>query len=433
MKKLLLILNLLWCSFSFAQKMNLKQCVEIAAQNNPNFLRAQLNTEMAIANTQEAKSRRIPQIEAFFAQGMNFGRSIDRFSNLYINQLYNSSFGNLQLALPVYNGFQIKNQTESAKLLYEAENYNKEAQKNQLTIQILRAYTEVLAGYELLKAAKNLLENSENQLLRQQQMFQAGTSDKLEKIQFENQIALNKGNVIDAKYNLEIAKLALFQLMNIQPNYSLEFEPIKLKEIKSSLINLSQVNPKDFLPEFKSFDLQTKSISRTIKATKANNLPNLRFFANYSTFYASSNPERAFFQQLNDTRNGGISLNLSIPIFSKFQTSPRLQQLAIQEKITANNQKIRENSLSQEIETTQLMLEAFSNRLDNANLQIALSGETLRLVEARIAAGTINATEFSIASANYQRAVSAQIEAKFRWVLQNKLLEFYTSGDFNFD
>ena len=253
MKKLFIILSLVFTSNVFGQTYNLKKCVELAIKNNPTFQRAYLNAELANANTAEAKARNLPQIQAFFAQGMNFGRSIDRFSNDYINQLYNSTYGNIQLGMPIYKGFQTKNLTESAKLLQQAEIQNIEADKNQLSVNLLKAYLDVLAAKELSAAAKKQLENSEIQLARQQKMMEAGTSGKLEALQFSNQAASDKGGLIDAQYNLQIARLTLFQLMNIKPNDAIEFESIIPYEIGQESINEITVNPVEFLPEYKSF------------------------------------------------------------------------------------------------------------------------------------------------------------------------------------
>ncbi len=432
MKKLFIILSLVLTSNVFGQTYNLKKCVDLAIKNNPTFQRAYLNAELANANTAEAKARNLPQIQAFFAQGMNFGRSIDRFSNDYINQLYNSTYGNIQLGMPIYKGFQTRNLTESAKLLQQAEIQNVEADKNQLSVNLLKAYLDVLAAKELSAAAKKQVENSEIQLARQQKMMAAGTSGKLEALQFSNQAASDKGGLIDAQYNLQIARLTLFQLINIKPNDAIEFESIIPYEIGEQTLNEITVNPVEFLPEYKSFDLQGQSFDRRIKANQAENSPELSLSGNYSTFYASSNPERSFFQQVNDTRNGSFSLNLAIPIFSKFQTSPRTQQLKIQKKMLDNTRKVRENTLQQDLESVKLMLNAFGERYKNASQQAEISKENLKLVELRIEAGTINPIEFSLAQANLEKAISNQIQTKFRWVLQKKLLAYYQTGEFDF-
>ena len=89
-----------------AQNYTLKKCIEVATANNPAYQKTFLTAEVAATNVDQAKARRLPQTQFSVSQGMNFGRSIDRFSNDYINQMYNSTYSGLQVSVPVFKGFQ---------------------------------------------------------------------------------------------------------------------------------------------------------------------------------------------------------------------------------------------------------------------------------------------------------------------------------------
>lgn len=430
MKKLLLILLL--AQGAVAQNYTLRKCMEVATANNPTFQKTFLNIALAQTNVATAKARKLPQTQLNFSQGMNFGRSIDRFSNDYINQLYNSTYGGVQFSMPLFKGFQRQFGVESSEFLEDAEKFTAESEKNKLTMNMLKAYLEVLATKEMMLAAEKQLENAQMQLQRQEKQMAAGLSGKLEQVQLANQVAISEGSLIGATSNYQLARLGLFQLMNQPPDDTIEFEAIE-----QSLDNLStkwddNLNPATFLPEYKSLDLQSQSISKQIRANKAENWPEVYLYGGYSTFYASTNAERNFFQQFNDTRNGSVSLNISIPILSKYLTQPRTQQLTIQKKLVENAIKINQNALQQEIETAKLTLQAFAKRFTTASKQVELAKEHLRLVELRMEAGTINPFEFTLAQRNVESAISEQIQSKYRWILQKKLLNFYQTGEFDF-
>ncbi|WP_255065844.1 TolC family protein [Lacihabitans sp. LS3-19] len=432
MKKLFIIIGVLFVGNLSGQTFTLKKCIEVAKSNNPTYQKTIINAEVANSNLASAKANKLPTTQAVLSQGMNFGRSIDRFSNDYINQLYNSTYGGLQVSMPVFKGFQKQYLTESAQILQNAETYNIETEGNRLSINILKAYLDVLATQELLEASKKQVENSRTQIAKQQKMLDAGTSGKLELIQFKNQVAADEGSQIDAEYNHQIARLTLFQLMNIKPNESVVFEQIIPFEIGQETVYNESSNPVEFLPEYKSLNLQSKSFEKLIKANKAENFPEVNLYGQYATFYASTNSERSFFQQVNDTRNGSFSLNIAIPIFSKFQNSPRTQFLNVQKKMVENTKQISQNTLNQDIETARLLLTAFGERYKNASKQVEISEENLKYVELRIDAGTINPIEFALAQTNLARANANQIQTKFRWILQKKLLGYYQSGEFDF-
>ncbi len=306
MKKLFIILFLSHCAV--AQNYTLKKCIEVATANNPAYQKTFLTAEVAATNLDQAKARRLPQTQFSVSQGMNFGRSIDRFSNDYINQMYNSTYSGLQVSVPVFKGFQRQFLVESSKFLEEAEKLNIDTEKNRLTLNILKAYLEVLATKEMVQVAEKQLQNSRTQYDRQEKQLQAGVTGKLEQVQFANQVAMNEGGLIDAKVSLQVARLALFQLMNIKPADNIDFESLDISESLSFGIIPEEKDPSLFLPEYKSLDIQSKSLDRQIKANNAEKMPEINLYGNYGTFYASSNPERTFIQQINDTRNGSVSL-----------------------------------------------------------------------------------------------------------------------------
>ncbi len=415
-----------------AQNYTLKKCIEVATANNPAYQKTFLTAEVAATNLDQAKARRLPQTQFSVSQGMNFGRSIDRFSNDYINQMYNSTYSGLQVSVPVFKGFQRQFLVESSKFLEEAEKLNIDTEKNRLTLNILKAYLEVLATKEMVQVAEKQLQNSRTQYDRQEKQLQAGVTGKLEQVQFANQVAMNEGGLIDAKVSLQVARLALFQLMNIKPADNIDFESLDISESLSFGIIPEEKDPSLFLPEYKSLDIQSKSLDRQIKANNAEKMPEINLYGNYGTFYASSNPERTFIQQINDTRNGSVSLGINIPIFSGILIKPRTQQLQVQKRILENTVSQNKNLLNQEIETAKLMLSAFVERLENAGRQVEISKENLHLVELRIEAGTINPLEFQVAQASMESAQATQIQSKYRLILQKKLLSFYYTGEFDF-
>lgn len=415
-----------------AQNYTLKKCIEVATANNPAYQKTFLTAEVAATNVDQAKARRLPQTQFSVSQGMNFGRSIDRFSNDYINQMYNSTYSGLQVSVPVFKGFQRQFLVESSKFLEEAEKLNIDTEKNRLTLNILKAYLEVLATKEMVQVAEKQLQNSRTQYDRQEKQLQAGITGKLEQVQFATQVAMNEGGLIDAKVSLQVARLALFQLMNIKPADNIDFESLDISESLSFGIIPEEKDPSLFLPEYKSLDIQSKSIDRQIKANNAEKMPEINLYGNYGTFYASSNPERTFIQQINDTRNGSVSLGINIPIFSGILVKPRTQQLKVQKRILENTVSQNKNLLNQELETAKLMLRAFQERLENAGRQVEISKENLHLVELRIEAGTINPLEFQVAQASLESAQATQIQSKYRLILQKKLLSFYYTGEFDF-
>ena len=86
----------------------------------------------------------LPDLNSNVSHGINTGRSIDRNTNTYINQ--NTSYGNYSLGsgVTVFNGFSMQNLVRQNKLSYEASKMTFQQRKDNLTLDIILAYFQVL-------------------------------------------------------------------------------------------------------------------------------------------------------------------------------------------------------------------------------------------------------------------------------------------------
>ncbi len=86
---------------SFSQEntdtvLSLKQCVDIAIANNLQVKQTELQMQTDYLTLKQSKDNRLPELSANANHGINQGRSIDPFTNSYINQ--NVGYGNYSLS-----------------------------------------------------------------------------------------------------------------------------------------------------------------------------------------------------------------------------------------------------------------------------------------------------------------------------------------------
>ena len=93
LKFILLFVFALFINQAVAQQsMSLQTCMEVLAKNNLTYKDSQLQTQSSLAQMNQSKSQKLPQIGIGAGQNFNLGRSIDRFTNNYIDQFYNTSY-----------------------------------------------------------------------------------------------------------------------------------------------------------------------------------------------------------------------------------------------------------------------------------------------------------------------------------------------------
>jgi outer membrane protein len=83
------------------RRLTLKQCVDAAISNNLQVKQSDLQMQASGVNVSQAKSNKLPDLFGNLGHGFNQGRSIDPFTNSYINQQI--TFGNYSLGLTVFS------------------------------------------------------------------------------------------------------------------------------------------------------------------------------------------------------------------------------------------------------------------------------------------------------------------------------------------
>ncbi|UBM57301.1 TolC family protein [Marinilongibacter aquaticus] len=435
MKKL--FISLFFCLISsqliHAQALSLQECVEIAVDKHPDYQESILNAEMAQSQLALSKSRRLPSMNMQVYQSTNTGRSIDRFTNAYINQVYNSTYAQASLQQPIFQGFKIKHDITSKELSLKSSLYTKEATKNSMTIRVIQAYLNVLQSQELSRLADVQLEASQKQLDRMDKQVQAGVLGKRDLLQLQTQVANDEFALIGAKGVAKQARLTLFQLLNSPPDENVSFDKIDSENALGKLQSIDRESVSSELPEMLAAKAQINAYDVQIKSIKAENLPAISFSANYNTFFASSNPDENFLEQLNGTRNGSFTLGLQIPIFGSLQTNPRIQSTTVQKKLAQNQLKnanlLAQNGYALAIENYKLAAEQY----ENAQRQLAVNEENMAAVLAQINAGTVNTLEYILAKNNQDKAKSNHVQAKYALILQEKIVGYYQNGNWQLD
>jgi outer membrane protein len=416
-------------------RMTLKECVEIATKNNLTIRDAQINAESANALYQQAKAQAFPTTQLFIDQGLRAGRSINRFDNEFINEVYNTNGLGIQSSVPIFNSFQIKNQARQNELLYQSSLKNVDAARNRMMVSLVQAYIQVLASQELLEVAKQQVETSKQQVERVTKQVEAGTVGNTTFFDIKSQLANDEFSLVTSRNSLQTARLTLFQQMNALPNQSVVFEPLKdevnLYNIDNQEVGRIFEQATAVFPEIKSAEVRIKSFESGIKATKANALPSLSLGGFFGAFFASTNKELNYIKQLDATRNGSLNLSLSVPIAANFLNKHRVNLVRIQQQLAENQLNTAKQQLRQSIEQSFQSFVNAAERYKISNELVNVLNQNVSAIESRINAGVLmnNSADYILARNNQVRALSNQVQAKYEYILQKKILDFYRTGD----
>jgi len=431
MKQVLLFLCLLPGLLQAQKVLTLAECVDLLSKNNLTYRAGNLQAEAAQAQLRQTRSQIFPQINIGANHSLNLGRSIDQYTNAYIDELYNYNSIGAGFQMPIFQGFKIQNQIRQNQLLKESAMENRVAVLNAQTILLLQGYVNVLATKSLYESYVQQVESSLQQVDRVEKQLNAGVAAQSTLFEIKAQLANDKFDMVTALNNYRTARLALFQRMNIEPDDSIDFaalDPIDLPADSKNAEAVYQDALKQF-PEIKAAELSRKSFTYLVKSIKADNYPSLTLGANIGAFYASTNRNLDYFNQLNATRNGSLSLGLNIPIMGRWVTRPRIELAKVQERQSQNQFDIAKQLLRQSVELAVLDVNSTADRFAAAQGQSESLTASFSVVESKLNAGTANIFEYALAKANLGKAQANAIQARYEYMMKQRLLQFYRQGN----
>src|SRR4051812_3262871 len=108
MKRFFIFTLMVNCSVSIAQDTtvySLEQCINLAIKNNIDVTKSELQVQRTKASLWQSRTYNLPYVSGYASQGMNQGKSINPYTNSFINQQINTGQYGLNSGMALWNGF----------------------------------------------------------------------------------------------------------------------------------------------------------------------------------------------------------------------------------------------------------------------------------------------------------------------------------------
>lgn len=434
MKKIILGLTIVFTSLSFAQEKQwtLQECVNYALENNISVKQAELSNQ---TNSQEiiaSKGQFLPSISAGASQSLSIGSTLDFVTNNRVSQTTHNTGFNGNVSQNIFNGFRTLNLYKQAKLNLATSELELARIKDDISLNVVNSYLNILFNEENLAVAESQFSFSEKQLERVKDLVDAGVQPKGNLLDVEATLANDEQRVIAAENNLDLAKLTLAQLLQL-PLKGFGVSTIDVGSPSEQLLYENSESIFSFAVEnrneIKSAEKRIEIAKLGTEISKSGYYPSLSLGYRYSTGASFSDLENvsnpAFFGQLDDFKSHSISLNLNIPIFSRFQNKTAVKKSRIQEENTLLNLEQAKLTLQSNIERA--FTDARAALKTYVAAQKSLTSQKLAFENAqeRYNIGAMNSFDLDQARIRLVNAEASLINAKYDFVFKTKVLDFY--------
>ncbi len=413
------VLFALITSFLSAQEsriLDIGEAVDIAMKNNIQVITAQNNYyATSAAVLPKTLGANLPSVSANASVSRSDeGTPVYSGSGLAATRTgtsYNAYSYSLDANYILFDGLKKFNDMSQARINETSARFDVENTKQEVTIQVYQQFITVLKNKQLLKITEENLKRSEEQLKKLEERQKLGAQIMSDVYRQRVQVGTDKLALNKAKNNLNTSKASLNNLIGIDVNTEIELKEISRdvaydgsKYDFNQSFQLAVENRKDYLAASK----RVESSRKTLQNARTGYYPTLSAFARYGWNHVYMNTKN-----YSDHDRLNFGLNLSVPIFSQFQTQSAVIQ-ADQSVQTAKSSldNIR-RSVALDIKIALLNLQtAFENvKLSEENVKSAK--EDLRLATERYNLGAATILDQITANTNFATAEASYIQAVY--------------------
>jgi len=461
---LLLLLSLsIRLSAQPAPSYTLQQSIETALANNLQVKQSGLRTKSAAVNLNQARANLLPDISANINHGTNQGRSIDPFTNGYVNQNVDYANYSLNSGIALFNGLIQRNLIKQNLLNYEAGKMEEQQTKDNIALNVTYTFFQILGNEEQLNQAKLQAEATQQQIDRLKILNKSGAIAPSQLSDLLGQFANDELSIINSRNALNASRIALAQLMNIPYTSQFTVERIPVDaNVQSATESPDKVYALalEHLALVKGAIFRRKSAEKSIRIARGSRYPQLSLYGNVYSNYSSAaktsqfiseqnvasgdyvdlngaklpvmvsqrsfeNRKITYNDQIKNNYSSSVGIGLRIPILASLRSSSQIS-LA---KIELNNAELTEETirleLKQAVDLAWLNMVTARDRVETLNRQLTAFRASFSAAEARFNAGVGTAVDYTIAKNNLDRTTINLINARYELLLRVKVIDYY--------
>lgn len=412
-----------------AETWTLENCVSYALTHNLSVKARQLNIESGQLQLTEAKDRFLPSLNASAGESLNFGRGLTA-NNTYADRNTTNFQWGASLQLPLFQGLSEYRQIKVAKSNLQQLLYEHEAAKDNVTLNIISQYLQVLYAKEVYASALSQLSHTTYEVGRQKALLEAGKVPEADLLDAESQKAQDELQVVTSENDIKVSLVELANLLQLPDVGDFDIAPIPEDEpiipTAESVFNAAMMHNNSILAASQSI----KTAEHNISLAKSGYIPRLSFNAGIGSSYytVGGYVNDPFSAQMKHNFSTYVGVSLSIPIFDAFSTRNSVRQAKLQH-LSAQLQ------LDQQSTDLYKTIQLAYYQACGAREKYLASLSTLEKTRRSFAAtqekynlGRATPAEFEQAKNNLFRIEISSIQSHYEYLLRHRILIFYQSN-----
>ncbi len=413
----------------------LTRCITYALDNNISLKQQALSVDAANNSLVQSKIGLLPSVNSGISQSFRFGRSVDPLTYQFTTENSKGASFYASSDLDLFRGLQNFRTIERNQLDLTKNLTDLEKAKNDLALGIARMFLQVLFNEELHEIAVQQYEITRQQVDRTLKMVDAGSLPKGDLLEIQAQLATEELNEVNAKNQMDLSYLDLAQLLDLKNPESFRiqrptFDAIRVLDNLGSVDGVYQ-SALNTLPQIRSAEIGLKSLQKDLQIARGRMSPSLSMSTSYGTGYSDrlkdfvTGETMVLRDQLDFTSQTSLGFNLNVPIFNGWSTQTGIRNARLSVANGKYNLELAQNQLLKEIQQAFADANASLNRFRATEKSVQALEEAFRYADQKLNVGILTSLEYNVAKNNLTRARSELLQAKYNYIFNTRILDFY--------
>ena len=404
------------------------EAVNLALEQNIDL---KLVASAAELNAIDVRQRRMTFYPELYLSGQgsqNYGRNFIAEQGQILNTTTEQVGVSVGSNVNLFRGFGDVAGLSQSRLALEAGELDYDRARQSVVFQVMSNYLLLIEQEEQIRVLEENLEAQRQQLEQVEGLVEVGSRPPSDLYQQQAAVAGAELAVVEAERAYQISETTLIQTLQLDPFGQYEFAAPELAEdIQATPVpSLRELLQEAYQQrvDLQAREVEIEAANEGIRVANASRWPTVGLGFGYGTNYNTAD-QFGLLDQFDQRRGGSINLNLNVPIFDRSVTGLNVQRA----EVSRNNARLAHESARQEIavQVRQARLDMISAQksMEVTATQEQAAQQALDVEEERYAVGVGTLVELSLARAEYVRAASSRVTARYDFVFQSRLIDYY--------
>ncbi|MEP6991209.1 MAG: TolC family protein [bacterium] len=403
--------------------------IGIALRQNATLRSAVNALSLSSTIVSSRKQAFLPSLQVSTSEAQTLGRNFNPSEGTIVDQTTQSVNAGLSSSLTLFNP-QNASALKQARLNESASGTDLTRARQTTVFSVASDYLTLITRQEQLRVQHENLTALDAQEGQVRKLVDAGVRSVSDLYQQQAITAGAQSSVTAADRDVELAKMALIQTLQLDPRGTYTFAPPAVSLAPSALgVSLDVLLDRAFAQraDLASEATRLSAANEAVKGASGGRLPVIAVTAGYNTAFSSAT-DLALASQLNQRRGGSLSVGVSLPIFDRGATATATEQARLQEdnaRLALDNVR---QTVALDVRRAYLDFETARQQLTSATAQQKAADLAVSTTQQRYQLGSSTLLELTQARALQLQAASAVVTAQYTVVFQRALISYYTGA-----